>query len=380
VSKGNITHVYSAKNKLHMREMVPANELVFIDRRNIAVSVYSSAHPSIGERLEEEQTVSVPARKWWQIIVSTILSPNQTVIYHGGYWAKIWWVVLLCSIFRIQQVFVSWGGELVAPATTGGRYAIRHIVKRIAVRRLFAVVFLSESDAELGRKAHPKIRHHGVIPYFNERHSRRVNRGQVRKTARRQNEPLVIFQVGNDASEANDHLACLDCVDNIDIYKTFIFPMNYGRSSEKYIDTVLSRARNIIHSRVEVIENILTPDGFDEIIERCDAFLIGSKSQRSLYSIYAYLSSGKPVFLPEHSDFRRDLIDAGFEIEALESIQSMTPENFLKNVNHFNKNNVLRVHELLGLDSIREKWHLLLRSASVEGAGVAKRSAEARGS
>lgn len=362
--------MYSAKNKLHIREMVPANEFVFHDYKSVAFSVSPTAPFFPSNSLEDRGIIGVRACRWWQILAVILSRPNQIVIYHGGYWAKIWWTISFASLFCRRQIFVNWGGELTPPTTGGGASKLRHIIKRIAVRRLSAVVFLSESDVVLGRKAHPDIHRHSVIPYFNERHSRRVHRYQARGASERQDTSHVIFQIGNDASEANNHIACLEQFHHLNLKKTFIFPMNYGRKSEGYIVEVLNMARSIMYTEIEVLEDMLSQDGFDEFIDRCDALLVGSKHQRSLYSIYAYLGSGKSVFLPEHSEARHDLVGAGFEIETLESISTMTPDRLLEKVRYFNHKNVMRVQELLGLATIRGEWDLLLRRTLSEGEGA----------
>jgi hypothetical protein len=91
--------------------------------------------------------------------------------------------------------------------------------------------------------------------------------------------------------------------------------------------------------------------------------MLANDEQRALYSIYRYLASGKPVFLPTDAKIRSDLQGLGFQIEALESIETMSASEFYENCRRKCEANIRMVKEYLGLESIKAKWEKVIAEA-----------------
>lgn len=290
------------------------------------------------------------------VVSALLLRRFDYVMFHSGFWPKFWLVGLFAVAIRCRPVWICWGGELVP--STGIRGNVLLFVKKLTMPRFHRAVFLSEGDLQSAANLCGRLINGTVIHYYSAAYCRPAD------SSRRliPNPPGVRVQIGNDASAINGHLECMTRLSRVSDSKlTVVYPLGYGRFDPKYIEDLKDASVRLFPNGSAFIDDLLSPDLFDALIESCSTLLLASREQRALYSIFRYLSAGKPVFLPRDASLRQDLTDLGFHVEALEALDTMDSEDFARICSQVNRENIRVGRECLGLDSIKARWAEVLR-------------------
>jgi hypothetical protein len=340
-----ILHVFSAHTASHIREITRENSKVFSDFRNEAIAVRTKP-AGFSSSVFEEAAAHALLLNWWETPAFLLSEKYHRVILHGGYWPKIWRLLFFAQLVRRNQIFVSWGGEI--SRYPGIKDRIAFWLQSKVLCRARAVVFLSNSDAEKAREISSHLNNAVIIPYFNSSYMSFLGNQNLNPHS------IPTLQVGNDAREDNNHIACLTKIADSGLTCNVVIPFSYGRLDENYINEVKEYAKKIKNARVCFFEELLPKEDFDKLIASCDGLLIGSKNQRALYSIYSYLTGGKPVFVPGDSDIQADLHSVGFQTHRLEAYSEVSKDR--ETFCLFNRHNAAVALEFLSLEGIRREW------------------------
>lgn len=170
------------------------------------------------------------------------------------------------------------------------------------------------------------------------------------------------IQIGNDASEGNGHLQCMEALSKIGASGIKVaLPMGYGQHDTAYVEKIKENARLTFGANAELYEDLLTNAEFDRLIDDCDGYMMASKGQRALYSVFRHLAAGRPVFLPDDAMLKIDLEQEGFEISSLDKLGSLDPSEFRALCDARNVRNVEIARDMLSLGALQQKWDALLR-------------------
>ncbi len=138
-----------------------------------------------------------------------------------------------------------------------------------------------------------------------------------------------------------------------------ICPFSYGGTDTPYA----SRVRQVAEKapmRVVLVEELLAPEEFNQLLEDCDILVINSRKQRAMFSIAAYLLMGRPVFLPDDGDLARDLRADGFLIRPLHALASLTCEGLRGLCDHGDPGNREVARQLYSIEPIIAAWSRVL--------------------
>jgi hypothetical protein len=334
----------------HLPRLLLSTANVFYDFDNDNTLVGEANCPRVVTNDKNGSANAGPPLTSIELLRKLVRTKPQYIVFHSGFVRKFWIIILTLLVLRKKLIWICWGGEL--SNGKGLRSAINRILKQLCIKRMAHVICLSHSDGILLRARYGNPKSLEVIPYYGRFYansSSTVSSYSVRGGT-------ACVQVGNDASEINDHPLCLAALSSIGLATRIVLPFGYGRFDVGYINRVKSMGNRLFPNNVDFIDELLSNEQFDAVITQCDALLLGSRMQRALYSVYSYLSEGKPVFLPAESKLRADLAAQGFEINTIEQISEMSAADFIGLCRMRNSNNRQLVEKLLGLAAIREKW------------------------
>lgn len=338
--KENIVHVYPKKHAHHLQRMVQNNEEVLFCYGNKNV-IYASFWGAVRD------TLLCLAEDGWNFS-RTAQSRSGAIVFHSAHYPKSWLFILVMSVIFKKRIMVSWGGEF-DPMRRRGAY---WIIRNLALIRLSRIVFLSKSDRRKGGRSAKSV----VIPYYNPSYLTNHRPPYVRQE-------FCVAQVGNSGEEANGHIECLDTLAGIaGLRAKIIIPAGYhlDKNYQRRLDVYLTHLPTKVSATI--IDELLSADQFDALIDRCDCLLIASYRQRALYSIYRYLSAGKAVFIPAASDLFDDLTAEGFKVYPLELLRDIDAARFLDLVRAGNAQNVENAERMFGVMHIRNAWSKLMAS------------------
>lgn len=345
-----IINIYPSQMKAHLQAMVVNNDILFLEFDSF--NIFSGSILSNFRKLYSVATSNcrnnVPAS-----------NRNLHIIFHSAHFPKSWLFMLAAAIF-FPTTLVVWGGEFLP--RTGIMQFPNKFLRYAAVRCLKNIVFLSASDERDANDIIPaRLRRH-FIHYYHPSYMRPFSppsRSRLR------------VQIGNSGEASNGHLECIallghvqECDIDLVIPLGYHLDKNYGRILDEKVKNLPVRFES------ELIFSLLNPDEFDELIDSCDALLVASKRQRALFSIYRYVASGRPVFLPRDAVLKRDLEALGFEIQALEDLAALDAAAFRRLCRSRNTGNIATAQARLSLDAIRSDWQALLTSEGRARDGV----------
>lgn len=342
---GRILHVYPEKMRHHTRNMIPNHNSLFFDSENIHYLVISDASTTAMESSYDRAICG----RGIDFLMHVVSYRYSLVIFHSAFWPKFWIYAIIVALCK-RCCFVSWGGDL--DAGRDFKHSVVSILRRMALPMFEVVVFLAKSDAERALASH-RMKKYAIIPYFNPAYL--VSRYQRNKRS------SLRFQVGNDASQINGHLECLRYISEADDGTVdLVLPLGYGRFREEYIVRLKGVAKEKFGARAKCYDELLPLSEFDALIDTCDAFVMASREQRALYSVYRFLASGRPVFLSSESIIWKDIVEQGFKVFGLEQI-----EIFIRNGGgeiwqdslEMNRQNA---GQLLSRESVRRAWSIAL--------------------
>ncbi|WP_107040071.1 TDP-N-acetylfucosamine:lipid II N-acetylfucosaminyltransferase [Brumimicrobium mesophilum] len=143
--------------------------------------------------------------------------------------------------------------------------------------------------------------------------------------------PVVSNKIilGNNRSAYNNHLDILDYIDQSKKKGNYKFLMlyNYGYK-DHYTETVRSRAAEI--KEVEVIEDFMNLDKFNEIYEEADAFVMNGRRQMALGNLWEALKRNTKLYLNEKNITYKTLKEEGFVVFTIDDFVKDIENNNLK--------------------------------------------------
>ncbi len=343
-----ILHVYPAKMFIHLATMIENTNVVFSEFENQTVLVAPGERDAKFSKFAKSKALRIlsPA----SILLLIGRRRFDFVVFHSDHWPKFWIVASLAILAGSRPIWIPWSGEL--QSSGGVKSRINAGLKSWTIPRFNRCVFLAASDQVRAEKLCGRNVRSIVIPYYNPSYLGRSSLSSERNV----DSSIVRVQIGNSGEEDNGHLACLAELSRVrNLAFTVVYPLGY-HSAPGYIERLKTASKQSAAVSCELIDRLLPFDEFDRLIDSCDALLLASHRQRALYSIYRYLAAGKPVFLPKDAEIRRDLEATGFEVQALESLGSMSASEFSCLCKRKCGANISVAQEHLGLEGIRRKW------------------------
>jgi hypothetical protein len=347
--KPKLLHVYPECSH-HVPKLSLGNNDIFCeyDNKYIVIPPNDRGFYSIDWAAEE----SCHKKVGWLSLLHLLSSQNFcTVIFHGAFGVKSWIVIVICQLLRQSAILIYWGGDCLR--RVGGA---KSWVKAYLRYWFYHVVFLSESDRMSAGRCY-RLPNSSVVQYYIKNYDRFI------KSSRRSEKERISLQIGNNASVNNGHLECIKALGSLELTKVRLFlPLGYERYSGEYVSRVISEAKALRCAEVDARHSMLPSHEFDAQIEDCDALLLGSRTQRALYNIFAYLCAGKAVFLPLNCALSDDLFAFGFKVYSLELLTKLKNDEFYKICREDHVSNRCVGINLLGLDSIKTSWKHILEN------------------
>lgn len=220
------------------------------------------------------------------------LQTFDLIIYHGVFDRYLIDFFSRHKAILRKLVLYFWGGDKEEPQKWEDR-----VRKKFVIRNAAAIVTIIPQDfQDLKKKYHPKGKH--FCAKYNIDHAFGIADRILKLPVKREN--TINIQVGNSATETNNHLALFDILgkyrsDRIKIYA----PLSYGNMD--YADRVIECGKEIFGDKFVPIQKMMSLEEYYLHLNKMDVGVFAMKRQQALGNINTMMKFGCKIFLCRES-------------------------------------------------------------------------------
>ena len=230
---------------------------------------------------------------------------------------------------RVVNQYVSKKTLKYAYPITLEKYSLKNFIKR-KVKRLLNREFYS--DTEKQKKLYQKIDAILLVNQYEYEDLKKnfylpefialpMNRAVEVKTFSKENKIII----GNSKNFWNNHLNVLTIINSVkNIDTQYVVFFNYGEDN-LYTENV--RQETAKNENIQLIEDFLIIDEFDEIYNNAAALVINSYRQHALGNIFTGILKGCKIYLNQRSSTYKWLIQHGFLISEIADLKADLKSN-----------------------------------------------------
>lgn len=278
--------------------------------------------------------------------VEEIIDEFDMIIYHGIFEIEIIkWFYLHKKLLKKLVIFI-WGGDRELLGNWKERLLKKYILKHTAV-----IAAITWKDYEyIYKKYHVKGK------YMQAMYGGNVDRLRIQQK-KMENKKIINIQVGNSATQTNNHLRVFDELkkyrdENIRIY----VPLSYG--DIVYADEVIQYGEEIFGDKFIPVRNYMPLEEYYGLLSDMDIAIIDVEGrQQALNNTFALLKSGCKLYFRENS-----MLYYFFETEvkckiyAIGSIRNMNFEQFCKDTYRDKEYNSMQVQSFNSTEKCAKLW------------------------
>ncbi len=258
--------------------------------------------------------------------------------------------ILLFQPWLIKKVYwVIWGWDLYSYEypVLDLKTKIIQKVKKIIFPKIRHFVTYIEGDYELAKKWYniKSINYYECIMYPSNFYKDNYNIIQIDDKKDLHKDTLNI-QIGNSASESNNHLYIFQKLkyfadENIKIF----IPLSYGKNDN--LNEIIKQGKNIFCDKITFLNDILSFDEYIKFQSSIDIAVFAHKQQEAMGNIISLLGLGKKVYIRNDITPFKFFNDMGVKVFDVENIELELLEQEIKKMNqqkireYFSKENYL---------------------------------------
>ncbi|MBK2297215.1 TDP-N-acetylfucosamine:lipid II N-acetylfucosaminyltransferase family protein [Francisella philomiragia] len=254
------------------------------------------------------------------ISLITVMNKADKIILHGLFSPRIDQLLFMQPWLYKKCYWAMWGGDFYFPEK-------QSFLRRRVIRKIGNLMTYIYGDYLLVKKWY------GVKGKYNECLVYPSNLYKKYDVEDRKDDlSTVNIQLGNSATETNNHLDVLEKLykyknENIKIF----CPLSYG--DDQYAIRVISRGKELFGEKFEALTEFLPFDKYLSFLSKIDIGIFGNNRQQAMGNIITLLGLGKKVYITNNTTQWQLFNDLGIEIYNVDEINISLINNKIKKEN-----------------------------------------------
>lgn len=270
------------------------------------------------------------------------------IIYHGVFEDNIIDCFYKNKRLLKKLYLYFWGGDKFSHQT-----GIKKFKKKYVVSNAYAVINIIPEEKRYMKNNYRIKGKYFCALYYSQSICTTLNKLRLCKN---DDKDYVAIQVGNSATETNNHISILKELikfkdENIKIF----VPLSYG--DKNYRRKVIEFGKQAFGEKFVGMTDFMKEENYYEFMNNMDVAIFGLKRQQALGNINALMFLGKKVFLKRGSVlahyYRKE---CNCNIEFIEDIREMNFEELIRINEEKKTNNERRMEELYRMKPRIEQW------------------------
>lgn len=215
----------------------------------------------------------------------------EKIIYHGVFQnAVISYFYHNKGLLKKLYLYF-WGGDKNLSGTFQNKF-----MKKYVIRNAKGILTIVKGDyQDISHTYHPKGKWYCIRYYDNKATQMRSLMKNIEKS-----ENEIYIQVGNSATETNNHIEVLDVISKYKKERIKIFlPLSYGDSN--YAKEVIEYGKNIFGEKLIAMQDFMSMEEYQDFLRGIDVAIFGMMRQQALGNIISLLIYGAKIYIYKES-------------------------------------------------------------------------------